>query len=226
MTLHGDRPSGSRSESPAAKSHGTPNLGSVQTVKQSNSGSDSPAKRTVIEVLNTPSVDSPATRTENGSNGDGYFKDAVPKPAEPTEASSEAVQEKNENAATEPTAASAAPVAEEPKALTPPAERPAAPADDVTMAEAEQAQQPVASTGVDNKEPAPAAEQIQSDAAPAAAAEPIAAEPSAAPATTEPESSAMEVDPPAQPERPATPELPAPPAPTAEAATENTEKKD
>jgi hypothetical protein len=238
MTLHGDRPSNSASPSgsPSAgsKRPASPKLDAVQSVKKSKSATGSPATRVVLEVINTPTVDSPIPRTDGASNGDGYFKGVEPKIAEATtteaapETSEKTVGSTVESVASETVSAPSAPApAEETKAPTPPAAPVAdtASTEDVTMADVEPtapaAETAVAPTTADSA-PAEAAQ----SAAETSTIEPTASEPTItetaapAPAAAKPESSAMEVDAPAESERPATPDLPAPPAATAATTTE------
>ena len=93
MTLHGDRPSEPRSgsASPAnptsatgagTKRAASPKQDSLESVKRAKNGSDSPVRRTVIEVLNTPSVDSPLAKPEGAAPNDEYFKASDKKPSE------------------------------------------------------------------------------------------------------------------------------------------------
>jgi len=250
MTLHGDRPSnadsGSASPSAGSKRPASPKLDAIQAVKKSKSGSDSPATKTVIEVLNTPSVESPLPRAENGSNGDEYFKDALTKKSE-SHGSESAVQEGQEksdevvkSAEPESVATSAAAIeVDEPKVpalSTEPTSNAAT--EDVTMAEVEEpaqtaetaaVPQPIsesASVPVTADPPSvtqPTEQKSTTEPAPVepAAAEPVTSEPTA----TVQDSSVMEVDPPAEADRPLTPELPAPPAPASVAAPEEAAKQ-
>jgi hypothetical protein len=242
MTLHGDRPSnadsGSASPSAGSKRPASPKLDTVQAVKKSKSGSDSPATRTVIEVLNTPSVDSPLPRTENGSNGDGYFKGVLAKNSESngSEAAVQDDQEKKDEVVepVEPESAATSAAAievDEPKVPALSTEPAALTGDseDVTMSEAEQPAQAVepatAPTTIAESDSAAATAEISSITQPTeeiSTIEPAPVEPSAIEPVTseavsaEPATSAMEVDPPVEVDRPLTPELPAPPAPISE----------
>lgn len=250
MTLHGDRPSGGESDgsSPAPVSAtGTnkraatsPKVDSLQAVKRAKNGSDSPATRTVIEVLNTPSVDSPAARNESSNTGEGYFKgDVPPAPATSNADQAATAEEKPKDAPAE--SAAAAPSSEaipsseptketEAKVATPPMAPVAAPAaqsEDVVMSEPEQ---PAPEAPAPVVEPTPAAvrtenvEKVEAEAAAPPLAEPAAPEPSVevpiVPDASGSKTKEMEVDPPAEVQRPATPDLPPPPppAPASEAA--------
>lgn len=250
MTLHGDRPSNadSGSASPAAgsKRPASPKMDAIQAVKKSKSGSDSPATRTVIEVLNTPSVESPLPRTENGSNGDGYFKDALTKKSESQgcETAVQEGQEKSEevvkSAEPESVATSAAAIeVDEPKVpalSTEPTSNAAT--EDVTMsgveepaqtAETAAVPQPIsesASVPVTADIPSVTQSTEQKSTTEPAPVEPTAAEPvTSTPVAAQQETSAMEVDPPAEADRPLTPELPAPPAPASVAVPEEAAKQ-
>jgi len=230
MTLHGDRPSnsasGSASPSAGSKRPASPKNDALQSVKKSKSASDSPATRTVLEVINTPTGASPAPPSDSAGNGDGYFKGAETKTAESgAETAVPETSEKNVEPSTESTAetapATSAPVViEEPKVATPPADPlENGTTEDVAM---EDAQQPTATepaATAQTTEAAPAVE-VPSVIAETPAVEPTPTVPAAsAPIAAEPESAAMEVDPPAQSERPPTPDLPAPPAPATDAPT-------
>ena len=200
MSLHSDRRSEPRSGSQSPvnpmsavaggikRSASPPKQDSLESVKRAkNSGSDSPARRTVIEVLNTPNVDSPLAKADGASGSDGYFKPTTDK--QPADASNapKVAEEVKEDAGQEQTPAASEPatkeVSEEAPASadsvrpdTPPVEAaPAAPAaaanEDVTMAESD----------------APAATESTTEAA-AATAPPPAASPapeSTTAATTE-----------------------------------------
>lgn len=183
MTLHGDRPTETKSGSNSpvnassvagAKRPASPKQESLEAVKKAKNESSSPARRTVIEVLNTPSVDSPVPKVDssNGNGGDEYFKGTTEKKglSSPGVAKS-AVEKASEEAPKETTGAPAltesgeestetakAPARPE----TPPIEAPApsteAPAgnEDVTMAEPDVAA-PAAANGAEPTT-APAAE--------------------------------------------------------------------
>jgi glucose repression mediator protein len=231
MTLHGDRPSGGESDGsspgPASgagtnkRSATSPKVESVQAVKRAKNGSDSPATRTVIEVLNTPNVASPVPRTEAASNGEGYFKGAqIPKPESNNGA--QPVSSETETKESAPTPAVEVPPQTEPvkatedRPPTPPSEPvaapPAAAVEDVTMAEPEQSA-PV----VEAIAPAPAPTAPQSTETAEAVQRPAQLEaasadkPTAVPDAKEKD---MEVDAP-EIGRPTTPDLP-PPPPAAE----------
>lgn len=240
MTLHGDRRSGGESDGsspgPASgagtnkRSATSPKVESVQAVKRAKNGSDSPATRTVIEVLNTPNVASPVPRTEGGSNGEGYFKGAqIPKPESNNGAqsvSSETETKESAPASAPVPAVEAPPQAESVKATedrppTPPSEPvaapPAAAVEDVMMAEPEQSA-PVDEAPV--LAPAPAAPQSIETAEPVQPpAQPEAASADTLTAVPDAKEKDMEVDGP-EIGRPATPDLPPPPPATEPSAVE------
>lgn len=160
MTLHGDRPSEPRSgsQSPAnatsvagAKRAASHKQDSAESVKRTKNDSDSPARRTVIEVLNTPNVDSPVPKMDstNGTEG-SYFKSAESKKTSATPDPPKSGEETTQAAAAGPevpipdVAETAVkedveiPAAAEPsRPDTPPMDAPSAPVvnEDVVMAE-------------------------------------------------------------------------------------------
>lgn len=168
MTLHGDRPtetqSGSQSPVNDASATGSgvkraalPKADSVESIKRAKTGSNSPARRTVIEVLNTPPVESPLPKLDSANGTDGYFKDAVKSStgtdsADAAPAKSDAKPEQEQPVAKEATPAkddvvmestahAAEPAKSQSRPNTPPIEPapPAAPTngEDVTMGEPE-----------------------------------------------------------------------------------------
>lgn len=192
MSLHSDRRSEPRSGSQSPvnpmsaatggikRSASPPKQDSLESVKRAkNSGSDSPARRTVIEVLNTPNVDSPLAKTDGASGSEGYYKgttDKQPSDAPDTPKVPEEVKEDAKQGQTPDVSAPAAKeVAQETPATadpsrpdTPPMEAaPATPApdaapaanEDVTMAESDAPAAPESTT-----EPAAAAPSAPSPA--------------------------------------------------------------